>query len=230
MIVGNGLIARAIKKKLGDDDGFVYFASGVSDSSTDSLIDFNRERKLLEEHLSLNSNSRFVYFSSCSIYDLETPYSRHKRDMENLVKENSTNYNIFRLPQVVGHGGNRKNLFNFLINSVKSENEISLWKGAKRNFIDVDDIMTIMQNILRDYSCLNKTINIATPFSINIESFVSQIGHFTGVKPIVIIGESKFSYNIDISDIESIVLRMSIFPQNPHDYISQLLNKYCGDN
>jgi nucleoside-diphosphate-sugar epimerase len=93
-IVGHGDIAGAIPPALANRPGWLWFASGVSNSAETSQAAFDREYALLCEQ---DRAERFVYFSSLSIFYADTPYTRHKRDMEDFVMRHCEPYAIVRI-------------------------------------------------------------------------------------------------------------------------------------
>jgi hypothetical protein len=101
-IIGNGSIA----KLLNDREGFVFFAAGVSDSrlgcEENRWSHVNREKKLLFEKIEYanNTESMLVYFSTISIFLLDSLYVRHKFHMEMLIRDKAKNYTIIRLGNV----------------------------------------------------------------------------------------------------------------------------------
>ena len=81
IIIGNGFIARNIKKIKLKNKKTVFFVSGVSNSNCKSTIEFNREYTKLKEIKKQFSNHRFIYFSSCSVTDesrKNNDYQKHK--------------------------------------------------------------------------------------------------------------------------------------------------------
>lgn len=101
MIIGNGSIA----KLLNDREGFVFFASGESNSSALSMAGRIREHGLLGEWLGKSGNrSMFVYFSTISVFTNDSFYVKHKRNVEETIKECCApydwNYTIIRLGNV----------------------------------------------------------------------------------------------------------------------------------
>lgn len=73
MIIGHGDIASVLK----DREGFIFFASGVSNSGETRESEYKREEDLL---LKQNKNKHLVYFGSLSIfYNPHTRYTRHKK-------------------------------------------------------------------------------------------------------------------------------------------------------
>ena len=113
MIIGNGDIASVLTDRV----DVIYFASGVSNSSCTDWHEFQRERDLL---LKQNKFQHLVYFSSLSIYYVKTPYTNHKRIMENLVKDNFATSTIVRLGNITW-GDNPNTLINYLKNKIKNK-------------------------------------------------------------------------------------------------------------
>ena len=50
----------------------------------------------------------------------------------NWIKKNSKDYIIFRVPQIIGKGGNKSNLVNYLKQSLISGEEIIIFKNTYR--------------------------------------------------------------------------------------------------
>ena len=132
-IVGNGLIATAFKNNIEENNysDWIIFASGVSNSQDDDEDSFSRENKLLKK---LSANKRIVYFSTCSVNipkEYHTRYIKHKLEIENMF--NLKKDLVIRLSNVVGENGNRKNIVNYFIESIKNHQLINLQKNAERN-------------------------------------------------------------------------------------------------
>ena len=70
MIIGNGLIANVFGDYK-ENDNYVIFASGVSDSTNMDESAFKREEQLLNEITTLYKEKIIIYFSTCSIYDTQ---------------------------------------------------------------------------------------------------------------------------------------------------------------
>jgi hypothetical protein len=106
LIIGHGDIASVLR----DREDRVYFASGVSNSLETRELEYQRERTLL---LSQDSIRHLVYFSSLSVFYSDTRYAQHKKDMENVVKDNFSTYTIIRLGNITW-GKNPHTLINYL--------------------------------------------------------------------------------------------------------------------
>lgn len=127
MIIGHGDIASALT----DQPDKIFFASGVSNSSCTDWHEFHREKDLL---LKQNKFSHLVYFSTLSIYYADTPYTRHKKIMEHLVKDNFAVSTIVRLGNITW-GDNPNTLINYLRNKIKN-NETYEARDEMRYVID----------------------------------------------------------------------------------------------
>ena len=112
MIVGNGLLANGFIEESFDHKKFIVFVSGVSDSKKTNEEDFNREKTLLLKTILENKLLKLLYFSSILTGIQDNRYYQHKLEVEDIVKKNSKDYIIFRVPQIIGKGGNKNNLVN----------------------------------------------------------------------------------------------------------------------
>lgn len=106
MIVGHGDVASVLVNR----PGFIFFASGVSNSQEKDEAAYQREVKLLLEQ---NQAVHLVYFSSLAIFYGDTRYTQHKRQMEALIKLNFPSYTIIRLGNITW-GTNPHTLINYL--------------------------------------------------------------------------------------------------------------------
>ncbi len=225
MLIGNGLIANSFKSYL-EDKNIVIFASGVSNSNEIDIHNFEREEELLNDTLLKYSDLLIVYFSSCSLEDMElknTPYHKHKLKMETLIQQHS-NYLIFRIPQIVGNGGNKNSIVNFLVENIKNNKKFDIWKNAIRNLIDIEDIFLIVDFIIRNKIYKNDIINIASSKNIKIIELVQIIEKILNQKANYNLVDKGYSYSIDISKIESIIDDLNINFNN--DYFIKLIKKY----
>ena len=226
MIIGSGLIAIAFRKFSQIDD-ICIFASGVSNSMCKNIEDFRREKVLLKKTLERNQSvSFFVYFSTCSIEDpgmKNTPYVRHKLEMESIVLTHLSSL-IFRLPQVIGSGGNPNTLINFLYQSIKFGHEFELWKNSTRNIIDVDDVVTIVSFYLAKEIPHKKILNIANPVNHSMTDIVNSMEKAlkkNGVYRIVDKGEK---YIINTSVMSLLIKEADVsFDKN---YLLKIIKKY----
>lgn len=223
MLVGHGLIA-SVFSNYKDDDRVVIFASGVSNSLEIDDKEFVRERKLIEKNLKENSNKLFIYFSSCSLEDSElqnTPYHKHKKYLEQIIKEKTNNYLIFRLPNVIGKGGSKNTIINFLINKIRANQKFELWKNATRNIIDIVDVYKIVSHIIEKRIFNNITINIAYKQNNKLLDIVKAIEKILDKKALYILVNKGINLKIDNSKIQSIMIELGIVQPTIIDIIKK---------
>lgn len=108
-IIGRGDIATALT----DRPDVIFMAAGVSDSKTTNPEPYQRELRLLMQQ---PKDCHLVYFSSLCIYYSNTEYARHKRIMENTIKNHFPGYTIVRIGNIYW-GKNPNTLINFLRNN-----------------------------------------------------------------------------------------------------------------
>jgi hypothetical protein len=106
VVIGHGDIASVIK----DRPDVTYFVSGVSNSRETRMSEFNREIELLMDQPRLR---HLVYISTLSIYYADNAYVRHKKHMEQIIRNNFKSYTIFRIGNITW-GTNPNTLINFL--------------------------------------------------------------------------------------------------------------------
>ena len=124
-VVGHGDIAKALFE-CDEERNIIFFASGVSNSQETMESEYRRERDLLR---SMDKSKRLVYFGSLSIFYTEegkwNRYTRHKREMEELVMEEFPKYCIVRIGNI-DWGDNPHTLINTLRNRVANEEPVEI--------------------------------------------------------------------------------------------------------
>ena len=221
MIIGNGLLGSAFIEF--DLPEVIFFASGVSNSSEISEKEFNREENLIHKILGDNPQKQFVYFSTCSIYDSSkngSPYVLHKLKMEQIIINKASNYLILRVSNAVGKGGNPNLLMNYIYSSILNKKKITIHKNAKRNLIDVEDVVKISHNIISN-NIKNKIINIAFKENIAIENLVNNFEKILKTKTEKVYIEIGESYSIDIQNIKAYFRNTDV-----NNYLENIINKY----
>jgi nucleoside-diphosphate-sugar epimerase len=226
MVVGNGLLGAAFKKVWGFDE--LIFASGVSSSSECDIEAFNRERDLLLYHLEVNSHLKLVYFSTILVNSSNTPYYKHKGEMESLITEKANDYVIFRLPQVLGDFGNKTNLIQYLAKAIANGDSISVGADnvVERSIIDVEDVVTIV-SVCLDY--VNREIvNISGIEKLNIVEIIRLIGERLNIIPIITNTNDKLAnWSIENSEIvDRIIHQYSSIKVD--GYTKSVIDKYIN--
>jgi len=193
MIIGNGLIGNSFRKYDENFKDCIIFASGVSDSNCDDDKEYEREVNLVKETIENNIGFKFIYFSSVLSDISNTKYYKHKKYIEELIKlETLDDYLIFKIPQIIGFGGNKNTLFNYLCNTIKSGGEISTTLNIKRSLIDIDDLINIVKYCIDRES--NKTLILSHISYDTVIKLSLYIGYDLGL-PVNISLVDKLPYN-----------------------------------
>lgn len=227
VIIGKGLIATTFSRIPNLSKGLIIYASGVSNSRCKDENEFNRERQLLTDSLQEHENAKsFIYFSTCSIYDpemRESPYVKHKKQMEKLVLQHSNGYAI-RMPQLVGSNAPPNTLVPYLVSKIRQGEPFEVWSEAYRNLIDVEDAALIVGNLFADTPPENHIINVANPNHISIIELVGIIETILQLKAKPVIVSKGSKYWIDTNQSQAAAQQSGItFEQN---YILRILIKY----
>lgn len=195
MIIGGGLIASAFTDT-------IIFASGVSNSSCADENEFRREEKLL---MSVLGVGKVVYFSSAGTVDC--PYLTHKRKMEKYVLEDGGI--VLRLSQVVGQGGNSRNLFNYIVQSLKQK-KIVLAKETTRGLVDVCDVVRLVKELLYK----------------DAQGVYYLTGEVLCVEDIVDMVAKRMNVSYDVVWREGMGVQAKANELDSYNSIKQIINKY----
>jgi len=131
MIIGNGDIASVLI----DRPDKLFFASGVSNSKETRESEYQREKDLL---LAQSREAQIVYFSSLSVFYSDTRYTRHKREMEGLIKQFPC-YAIVRLGNI-NWGENPYTLVNYLRGELRAGRPLEI-QDTTRYMIDKSEFL-----------------------------------------------------------------------------------------
>lgn len=229
-IFGNGFIAKNLKK-IKFPKKFDIYAAGVSDSNLKKKGEYIKELKLFENYLARRNKKKIlIYISSTSLLNKNSKkdnYISNKKIIENIIKKQVSNYLIIRLPQVIGISNNRKTLTNFIRDNILKKKTFYLWKGSKRNLIDIEDIKIILNEYLRNKPKINKTINILNPRSIDVKDLIKLFGKILK-KQAKIKEIKKKNKNIDLSQVSKNTTLPKKFYKDikKKNYIKSLVLKY----
>jgi nucleoside-diphosphate-sugar epimerase len=228
-LVGSGLLARAFAQVCQEIPRSFIYAAGVSNSSCRDEREFDRERVRLDAALEAGRDATaFVYFSTCSIADPDSRQSRyvqHKKEMENLVSTHRQPL-IIRLPQVAGSSPNPHTLLNYLYARVSRSERFAVWKNARRNVIDIEDVVKIVRAMLEDSRTRHVTVNVANLRFYSIAQIVREMEKVTGKAAIVDELEKGVAYEIDLEYMRPIAEALGLRFDN--EYLPHVIDKYFG--
>jgi len=228
MVIGKGLVAGSFSS-YEQQDRFLVFASGVSNSKSSTEADFRREEELLLKELAANPEKIFVYFSTTSVEDpdlQQTAYAQHKLQMERLISATAHEYTIFRLSNLAGKSANPNTILNYFYQHISQGIPFQLWQHSERNIIDAEDVFRIADQMLQQGLAKNGTINIANPESYPVAFIVAAIEAHCGRKGIYTIVSKGGPVKINTMAIAAVFEQLGI--QFGEGYLNKLLNKYFG--
>lgn len=150
MIIGHGDIASALvdlpRGKAGRK-GWVFFASGLSNSGEKRESEYQREEDLLMKQ---NKRKHIVYFSSLCVFYSDNRYAMHKKHMEILIKKNFKHYTIVRMGNITW-GKNPHTLINFLRNRYIQGEPLEI-QDTYRYIVDKDEFLHWIE-MIPEWSC-----------------------------------------------------------------------------
>jgi nucleoside-diphosphate-sugar epimerase len=208
MIVGSGLIANSFINSEFDHSKIVVFASGVSNSTSGNLGEYEKEFSLIKSTVSSNADKVFLYFSTTSlITGKESIYVKFKQQVEDYIKENCDKYLILRLPNIVGYSKNNSQLIPYFYSKLLSNSPVTIDPTLSRFLIDVEDIPKIVE-LLQEYVTDKEVINVYFDNSITVIDIISYLEQLTGKQ----YSELRFKYSH-----ENFLKRNSFFIETTRD-------------
>lgn len=229
MVIGDGAIANRFAS-YGLLSKYLVYAGNIHNSTVTDAIEISKEEDSIKAALAaLNDAVTFVYFSSCSIEDVtqaSSPYVVHKKRMEQLIQTSASNYLIFRLPQVLGLTSSEGGLADGLVRAITQGDLFELWRDASRNFIDLDDVYSIVHALLESKTYSNRIINIASPCATPVSELVEVLEGYFGKSGNYALVARGGGYPLDISAIADIIRRLGI--DFGSGYLLKAVSKYYG--
>ncbi len=226
MIIGNGQLAKCFLEKQLKHDTCI-FASGVSNSSCTDEKQFEREKNLLIGTLENSSDKKFVYFSSCALSAPEYPkndYYKHKANMEDIIKEYSNNYYIFRIPQLFGDLILHKTLINFIYKSIEHNHKFNIYDEAYRYVIEINDVIKIVESYLTHHdSCM--TVDIANTYRYKVLDIVQIFEKILNKKANYEVIQKKDKYILDLTSLEKFIKEKRIDIDFGEEYLIKKLRE-----
>jgi len=139
LIIGKGDIASVLHDRM----DCIFFASGVSNSQCTDEKEYDREKHLLKTLY--GSKWTIFYFSTIAVNFLDSRYTRHKIEMEELIKENFQYYNIIRVGNITW-GVNPHTFINYLRNKA-TYGEIATIRDEWKYLISKEQLLLITDNL-----------------------------------------------------------------------------------
>ena len=229
MIIGSGLLARAFGPRFTNSVTNCVYAAGVSNSRCSDQREFDREHdRLVKAMAQYKSADLFLYFGTCSAnspLESTSPYVRHKIKMEKIVAEHPQ-YLILRFPQTAGRTENPHTLLNFIYSRIARSERFQVWKNARRNIIDVDDIVRITVGLALEEGVRRECINIANFSDDTIVDIVTLMAKIIGKSAIYDGVDKGDEYPINTQRIREVVRKCGVAFGS--EYLELVIRKYYG--
>ncbi len=229
-VYGDGFLAKKLKKISLPKKLFIY-AAGVSNSNLKSKKEYLREIKVFKTVFNkVDKKKTFIYISTLSVESKilsRDPYVKNKIKIERLLRKNSENYLIIRLPQLVGKNKNKNTLTNFIYECFIHEKKFNIWKNSKRNLIDIDDIIIILKKFLKKNKMNNRIINIFNHKSIETIKLIKIFSYVLkkNVK-VRLIKKNNKNINLKIINKKTLLPKFYYTRIKKRDYIEKMILKY----
>ena len=228
MIIGSGLIASAFSSFAASDKS-VVFASGVSNSSSPTEADFQREQRLLEAQR--GTSGRLVYFSTCSLHDPtlhRSPYILHKLRMEERVRTIFPDHLILRLPNLLGRTPNPHTLCNHIRNSVLAGTTLHVHAHACRYLMDVDTMYAACQGLVPDPAMRAATVDVCFDRPVRVPDLVAAMEEVLGKRARMALEDRGACYHADNTVFKAHWPVAELGPWPAADPWQAVIRKYYG--
>ena len=221
MIVGRGIVATSMQGSMTDA---TIFASGVSNSACTDPLDFLREKELI---LSQRRDRKFVYFSTCSLSDNSAmnEYLRHKLHMERIISENFDDWNVLRLPTVVGLGGNSTNFFNHISKRLREGSTVTAHMPLLRHLLDADHILPLVSSVIDKTN--NEVVNVCVDNPESVLEIILSMKKEIGSESEIVTVDVNANRRVDNCRIKEI-LGHRFEDIDRADYNRRLIKKYLS--
>ena len=219
-------------KKL-DEDNYLFYANGISNSVLENIPRHNFEIKEIEAIAKKQKDKKFIYFSTSQVNSAanhDRAYVKHKVHLEKLIIQHFPHYLIIRTTNLVGNNPwNTHTLFNYLYHAITVNQQITVNPVLMRNFLDAAHLSTL----LRAYLCRkegNEIIEIVNPVSYNMQQIISEFEHFFKKKFNLELVSDQNDFAVFEMDTR---LSVDLFTEchiSTNDYIPHLMEKYYASS
>ncbi|MFJ8004014.1 NAD-dependent epimerase/dehydratase family protein [Streptomyces fagopyri] len=239
-IVGRGFVAAALRTISHRHPGVVALAAGVSRISAEYLPhDLASEAALVTDraHRCASRGELLLYFSTASaaLYGARncsgeescghaprSAYGRHKRAMENLVKQSDCSWLILRLTHLVGPGQRPHQLVPALV-AQALDGRVRVVRRASRDLLDVNDFVAMTDTVL-SAGVQRETINLASGRSTDVDVIVDHVAALTATHPVRQYIEETSRHSVSIEKLRSLSPRSRMWTF-PEDYYKTVLDR-----
>jgi nucleoside-diphosphate-sugar epimerase len=143
--------------------------------------------------------------------------------MEQVVLSRGTAL-VLRLPQVVGPNANPHTLIKFIADSILHRRKMRILRNARRNLLDVEDLVRIVNIIVKKQIFDFEILNIASPISFTAVQIVQAMERALELEANYEMVEGGSTYEIDITRVLNLYREFGFaFDDN---YLNMVISKY----
>jgi len=246
-IIGRGFLARHLRGIAAAHPGVVAVAAGVSAASGTSAAEFDREATLLSTVLERcrATGERLVFFSTASTgmygapggcgredepVEPRTPYGRHKLGLEARIRASTVDHLILRLAHVAGPDQPPHQLLPSLASQVLA-GTVRIHRGARRDVIDVVDVVAVIDRLLAagpdgGAGIGPAVVNVATGHAVPVEALVAGIEERLGTRAArVVVDTPPMNHLVSIDTLRRLVPAVDAMGFGPR-YHESVLDRY----
>ena len=183
---------------------------------------FEDEKNFLVKTIKENIDLKIIYFSSILAGTVDSDYFNNKLNIEGIIKKLSNNYIIFRIPQIVGCGGNQNNLVNHIKNLIINNEEIKIDEKIERSLLDITDLTEIVNFCKDRVTC--ETINVSGIEKCKVTTICGFIGNILNKEPNIKILKYSEHLNWDIENSD--IVNKFLSNVDNRNYTFKVLSKY----
>ena len=146
----------------------------------------------------------------------------HKKELEEWIIENVTDFMIFRVPQIIG-SKNKNQLLGFLNFQIQNQNVFDLF-NIERNLIDLDFLYKSVDFILNNKLYRNEILNLSYPLNISVLEIVKIFEKIHSKKALFNRKEVEGSLTINSSKLYDVYNKLNLII--PDYYSSKIISNY----
>ena len=142
--------------------------------------------------------------------------------MESLVRDHPSHL-ILRLPQVAGRTPNPHTLLNFIYARIVRGERFAVWRNARRNIIDCEDVRAIGTSAI-DAGIRSATVNVANTRDYEMTYVVETMERVVHGHAVYDLIDRGSSYPIDLARIRPLLASTGVI-FGP-EYLERVMRKY----
>ena len=143
--------------------------------------------------------------------------------MEDIIKEHSNNYYIFRIPQLFGDLILHKTLINFIYKAIEHNHKFNIYDEAYRYVIEINDVQSLVESYLDTDGCI--TVELSNPYRYKVLDIVYIFEKLLGKKAHYEVIQKEDKYTLDLTSLEKFVIEKELDIEFGEEYLIKKLRE-----